>query len=103
MDANSGLTAGVAEMLLQSHEGFIDLLPALPTAWDKGFVKGLRARGGFEVGMTWENGRLETATVKSLLGTPCHIHSGSLARDIDIKKGDTIRLDHTLKQSKSSE
>ena len=98
MDANSGLTAGVAEMLLQSHEGFINLLPALPTAWDKGSVKGLRARGGFEVGMTWENGRLETATVKSLLGTPCHIRSGSLARDIDIKKGDTIRLDHTLKQ-----
>jgi alpha-L-fucosidase 2 len=97
MDANSGLTAGVAEMLLQSHDGVIDLLPALPTAWDKGYVKGLRARGGFELDMTWDDGRLETATVKSLLGSPCYIRHGSLAREFDIEKGETIRLDHSLK------
>jgi len=96
MDVNGGLTAGVAEMLLQSHEGSIELLPALPTSWDKGTIKGLRARGGFEVSMTWDNGRLETATVKSLSGSPRRIRYGSLARGIDIKKGDSIRLDHSL-------
>jgi alpha-L-fucosidase 2 len=84
-------------MLLQSHDGVIDLLPALPTAWDKGYVKGLRARGGFELDMTWDDGRLETATVKSLLGSPCYIRHGSLAREFDIEKGETIRLDHSLK------
>jgi len=97
MDANSGLTAGIAEMLLQSHQGFIELLPALPTSWNKGYIKGLRARGGFEVDLTWDNGRLETATVKSNMGNSCRIRYGSLARDFDVKKGNTILLDQSLK------
>lgn len=75
IDGNFGYVAGVGEMLLQSHAGYIQLLPALPDAWMQGSVSGLKARGNFEIAMNWTNGRLAKGEVCSLSGNECRLRA----------------------------
>ena len=75
IDGNFGCAAGVCEMLVQSHDGAVHLLPALPDAWDSGEVKGLRARGGFIVSINWQDGSLQTATIQSTIGGTLRLRS----------------------------
>jgi alpha-L-fucosidase 2 len=87
IDGNLGATAAVAEMLLQSHEERLDLLPALPAAWHGGAVAGLRARGGFEVGVRWADGRLVEADVVAQRDGPCTVRA---AVELDVLEADAV-------------
>jgi alpha-L-fucosidase 2 len=78
IDGNFGFTAGVAEMLVQSHAGVIHLLPALPDNWNSGKVSGLRTRGGFVVNMEWKDRKLVRAEIRSTLGGNCRLRTGNL-------------------------
>ncbi len=86
IDGNYGGTAGIVEMLIQSHAGEIELLPALPTKWKDGAVRGLRARGGFEIDMLWKDGNIVSATIKSMLGKPCRIRTGNSIEVKDMRE-----------------
>lgn len=87
LEGACGATAAIAEMLLQSHAGELHILPALPAAWSRGSVKGLRGRGGFEVDVTWNEGKLTAAAVRSTLGGPCRLRYGEKTAEVAIDKG----------------
>ena len=103
IDGNFGAVSGLCEMLLQSHESELHLLPALPSAWPQGHVRGLKARGGFAVDMTWQGGRLRTAAVRSLLGGrlrlrtagPLTVTSGGLPVSVQHPDPDVAVLETT--------
>jgi len=103
IDGNYGVTAGIAEMLLQSHETsdasagaaanggpipLLRLLPALPAAWSQGHVDGLRARGGFEVDMVWEEGKVTQLTLLSTQGNACEIGCGGKRMAVQLAAGE---------------
>ena len=74
-------------MIVQSHNNEIELLPALPRAWPKGSVKGLRARGGFEVDLEWDQGALVRASILSRAGNPCVVRYGEKRKQLELDKG----------------
>ena len=100
IDGNFGGTAGIAEMLLQSHSGYVELLPALPVAWSTGRISGLMARGGFEVDMEWNGGELVSAKVISKLGNSLTLRYGNMENTMDTTPGQEIHFDTMLQPRK---
>ena len=92
IDGNFGGTAGIAEMLLQSQRGEIHLLPALPSAWASGSVSGLRARGGYTVGVRWKNGRLESAVIKADRDGNVRVRYGQSSAEYPVTAGRPLTL-----------
>ena len=100
IDGNFGTTAAICEMLLQSHDGELHLLPALPAAWGSGAVSGLRARGGYEVDMTWRDGQLTSATVKARPGNgtgTVRLRAGAKTVILKLKQGEARELGAQLR------
>jgi alpha-L-fucosidase 2 len=92
IDGNTAGAAGIAEMLLQSQAGYIELLPALPRAWPTGSIRGLCARGGFVVDMAWSDGKLRTATILSKRGGSTPVRYADRLTTIHLHPGQSLRL-----------
>ena len=97
IDGNFGYTAGIAEMLLQSHAGYIQLLPALPDVWKEGKVSGLKARGNMEVAVSWKEGKLTNATITALSGGDCRVRAGEAFTVY--QDGKTVAMAHPVASS----
>jgi len=103
IDGNFGGTSGITEMLLQSHAGQVDLLPALPAAWKTGYIHGVMARGGFEVDIDWEHGKLKQAKITSKLGNPVILsYLGNTAELKTTEKGKSYLFNADLKNLNSN-
>ncbi len=99
IDGNFGGVAGVCEMLMQSHTGEIELLPALPKSWANGSINGLRARGGYEVDVAWKDGKLESATIRNISGVnQFKVRLGDKTVKLKVQPGKTISLNAKLKK-----
>jgi alpha-L-fucosidase 2 len=96
IDGNFGTAAAIGEMLVQSDKDVIYLLPALPDAWKYGKVTGLRARGGFEVSMAWNDGKLTSAIIRSDRGEPCRVRYKGTVSDLKLGTGESSMLDGNL-------
>jgi alpha-L-fucosidase 2 len=96
VDGSLAVTAAICEMLVQSQEGEINLLPALPGEWPTGSVRGLCARGDFTVDLEWKDGRLKSATIHSWAGGDCRVRYGEIAKDLIIRKNQSVTLDGNL-------
>ncbi len=96
IDGNFGVTSGIAEMLMQSHAGYIDLLPALPDCWASGSIHGLKAQGGYTVDIDWAEGKLTSAVITSPFGGAVHVRLGDNECTLDTHAGKQYTLDNTL-------
>ena len=99
IDGNFGGASGMIQMLLQSHSGTIQLLPALPDAWPDGYFEGLRARGSFEIDARWQDGQLKHVTIHSGVGAPCTVRYRDTKVSFETKAGQTIHLNGELERT----
>jgi len=93
IDGNFGATAAIVEMLVQSHAGKIELLPALPAEWSEGELRGVRARGAFELSIAWQDGKLVEASILALKGGKATISCAGQVKELTLSKGETRKLD----------
>lgn len=94
IDGNFGVVSGITEMLLQSHDDEINLLPALPTAWSSGSIKGIVARKGFEIDMDWAEGQLKSVVITSLLGNDLNLRYQEEVKQVKTKKGERLEFNY---------
>ena len=98
LDGNFGIVSGITEMLMQSQDNEVNILPALPQEWATGSIRGLLARKGFQVDIKWKNNKLEYLTIHSKLGNTLKLHYGNIFKNLDTKKGEVLSFNGNLEQ-----